>query len=64
MARRQWIAISFYIALILMCGGLLLISDFVGPAVRSSVLPVAAEGFRTALAAFVGALSVVMGGAK
>lgn len=61
MTRRQWAAIGLYVTLILLCAGLLLTADFVGPVVRESLLPVAAEGFRTSLAAFVGALSVLVG---
>lgn len=60
-ARRQAIAIGLYLTVILFCAALLLVANFVDPAVRDSLLPIAADGFRTALAAFVGALSVLMG---
>jgi len=64
MNKRQQIAVTVYIALTLLCAAMFVMAEFVGPSVRESIRPVAAEGFRTVLTAFVGALSVLMGSSK
>jgi hypothetical protein len=64
MNKRQQIAVMVYVALTLLCVLLFVMAEFVGPSVRETIRPVAAEGFRTVLTAFVGALSVLMGNSK
>jgi hypothetical protein len=64
MNKRQRLAVMIYIALTLLCASMFVLAEFVGPSVRESLRPVAAEGFRTVLTAFIGALSVLMGSSK
>jgi hypothetical protein len=61
MSTRQWIAVSLFLFLILFCAGLFVVADLVGPSVRETLKTVAADGFKTALAALIGALSVLVG---
>jgi threonine/homoserine/homoserine lactone efflux protein len=61
MSIRQWIAVSLFMFLVLLCAGLFIVADFVGPSVRETLKTVAADGFKTALAALIGALSVLVG---
>jgi len=61
MSRQQKIALAIYINLLLLCVVLIVLAEFLGPAVRASLLPVAVEGFKIVLAALVGALSAMLG---
>jgi hypothetical protein len=61
MTPVQKSALLVYFLLLLICGALIIGSDFLGPAVRTSLLPVATEGFKLVLAALVGAISTVLG---
>lgn len=58
----QKVALSIYFALLVICVALIICADFLGPTVRTSLLPVATEGFKVVLAALVGAVSAVLGG--
>ena len=64
MSTRQLIAVSMFMSLVLLCTGLFIVADFVGPSVRETLKTVAADGFKTALGALVGALSVLVGEKK
>jgi hypothetical protein len=65
MSDLQKIAISIGIGLLVICIALIILSDAVfGPVARAAVLPVATEGFKTVLAALVGAVSVMLGLAR
>lgn len=61
MSGLQKFALGVYLALLLLCVGLIVGAEFVGPTVRASLLPVAVEGFKLVLAALVGALSALLG---
>ena len=64
MSTRQLIAVSMFMSLVLLCTGLFIVADFVGPSVRETLKTVAADGFKTALGALVVALSVLVGEKK
>lgn len=61
MTGRQKQVLVVYGLLLLSCGALLLIANVLDPAARSVLLPTASDGFKTVLAAFVGALSAMLG---
>jgi len=64
MSYGQKIALLTYLFLLLVCVGLMIGADFLGPTARASVLPAATEGFKIVLAAFVGAISAILGNGK
>jgi hypothetical protein len=53
--------IVVYIGLLIMCTALIVLSDFLSPTVRATLLPVSSDGFKTVLGALVGAISVMLG---
>ncbi|MBV6658460.1 MAG: hypothetical protein KI785_11900 [Devosiaceae bacterium] len=59
MDRRTVVALFFL--LLLVCVGLIVLSQFSGPVLREQLLPVALDGFKMVLGAIVGALSALMG---
>jgi hypothetical protein len=61
MSQQQKIALSVYAALLLLCVCLIIGSEFLGPTVRASLLPVSVESFKLVLAALVGAISAMLG---
>lgn len=61
MGRRQRNVMIVFFLLLVMCVGLMVAADFLGPASRASIAPVASEGFKVVLAAMVGALSATLG---
>lgn len=61
MSIPQKVALTIYLALLLLCGLLIVGSEFLGPTVRAATLPVAIEGFKIVLAALVGAISALLG---
>ena len=61
MTGQQKVALSIFGGLLILCGALIISADFMGPIVRSSLLPVASEGFKIILGAMVGALSAILG---
>lgn len=61
MNTSQKFFLSLYILLLLLCAALMITADFLSPTVRASLLPISAEGFKTVLAALLGALSVMLG---
>lgn len=61
MNSAQRTFLGAYLLLLFVCGGLLLLSEVFGPAVRQAVIPVASDGFKTTLGAVLGALSVMLG---
>lgn len=61
MTGRQKQILVVYGLLLLSCGALLLISNALDPAARSILLPTASDGFKMVLAAFIGALSTMLG---
>jgi hypothetical protein len=64
MSAVQKSALFVYFVLLVTCIALIIGAEFVGPTVRSSLLPVATEGFKVVLAALVGAVSAVLGTGK
>ncbi|MFK8250198.1 hypothetical protein [Ancylobacter terrae] len=64
MTSSQRIAIIVFGSLLATCVALLIISNFLGPVAQESVASVSRDGFKTVLGAMVGALSVILGGAK
>lgn len=61
MTYPQKMALAIFGGLLLLCAGLVIAADFLGPSVRSSLLPAATEGFKIVLGAMVGALSAILG---
>jgi hypothetical protein len=59
--KGQRIIIAIYVGVLVLCAALLVAAEFVGPVTRQSLLPLASEGFKTVLAALVGALSTLLG---
>lgn len=57
----QKIVLAIFGALLILCAALIVAAEFLGPTVRSSLLPVASEGFKIVLGAMVGALSAIYG---
>ena len=60
----QKLAFSLYVLLILICTSLMICAEFLSPTVRTSVLPVASDGFKTVFGALVGAISVLAGAGR
>ena len=54
----------FYATLLTSCALLMIISDFLGPTARESILSVAPDGFKTVLGAIIGTLSAISGSSK
>ena len=61
MSQQQRIALGIYVGLLVLCVGLMIGAEFLGPTVRASLLPVAVDGFKMVLAALVGAISALLG---
>jgi hypothetical protein len=61
MTSVQKAALAIYGVLLAACICLIILADFLGPTVRTSLLPVATEGFKLVLAALIGAVSTVFG---
>jgi hypothetical protein len=61
MTSVQKSALGVYGVLLLICVGLIVGADFLGPTVRTSVLPIATDGFKTVLGALIGAISTLLG---
>jgi hypothetical protein len=57
--QRQFLAA--YSMLLLLCTGLIIASEFLGPSVRDTILPTASDGFKTVLGALLGAMSAMLG---
>lgn len=64
MSSAQWTILAIFLGLILLCSGLLIASQFLGPVTREQILPVASDGFKTVLGALVGALSAMLTGRR
>jgi hypothetical protein len=64
MTPSQRFFVALYVVLLLMCSVLIVISDFLSPTVRASLLPIASDGFKTVLGALLGAISVMLGTKK
>jgi hypothetical protein len=64
MTGIQKVALIIYASLLAVCVGLIVGAEFLGPTVRSSLLPVATEGFKLVLAALIGATSTLLGSAS
>lgn len=62
MSTAQKAAVGLYGSLIVLCVGLLLISNSLSPTVRETILPVAGEGLKTLIAALIGFASALAGG--
>jgi len=62
MTQTQKVAIGIYGAILVCCVVLMLVSDSVGPSRGQGIFDLASEGFKTALAALIGAGSILMGG--
>jgi hypothetical protein len=57
----QKVAICIYILLLLLCVGLLLFADRLGPTVQDTLIPTASEALKTVIGALIGAASMLMG---
>jgi hypothetical protein len=57
---QKWL-LTLYGVLLFSCAGMIFASEFLNPVVRQIILPIAADGFKTVLGAFLGALSLLMG---
>jgi hypothetical protein len=64
MSSVQKAALFVYFILLLICVALMIGAEFLGPTVRTSILPIATEGFKIVLAALVGAVSAILGTGK
>jgi hypothetical protein len=61
MSPSQRFFLALYVGLLLLCAALLVISNFLDPTVRSTLLPISSDGFKTVLGALLGAISVMLG---
>lgn len=61
MTNKQVAFISVYLILLLICGGLLVGSNYLDFESRDVVMPIAADGFKLVLGAMIGALSAMLG---
>ena len=61
MNPSQQLFVAIYVGLLLVCAALIVVSDFLSPTVRISLLPIASDGFKTVLGALLGAISVMLG---
>lgn len=64
MTQVQKFAIALYVFLLLLCVFMVFAADLTGPLIRESLRTVSTEGFKTVLAALIGALSILLGGAR
>jgi hypothetical protein len=64
MSTTQIVILAAYFVLLVLCVGMLVGAEFVGPTVRETMGPLASEGFKTVLGALVGSLSILLGGKK
>ena len=64
LTRFQKSILLIYFALLLTCIALLVGSEFLGPATRKEVLPIAADGFKLVLGALIGTLSTLVSSRK
>jgi len=61
MNPAQRFFIGLYVALLLLSVAMLIVSEFLDPSVRSQLLPISADAFKTVLGALLGAISVMLG---
>ena len=61
LTSAQKFFIGLYLFLLLFCAALLVLSDFLSPTVRGTLLPISSDGFKTVLGALLGAISVMLG---
>ena len=64
MTAVQKSALIVYFVLLLLCVALIISAQFLDPVVRTSLLPIASDGFKIVLAALIGAVSAVLGGGR
>jgi hypothetical protein len=64
MTKAQRMFLYFYGSLLIICILLMLVAEAFGPVTGQTVLPVAADGFKTVLGALLGALSAMLGAQK
>jgi hypothetical protein len=61
MTKPQKHFLYFYVGLLLVCIALMLMAEGFGPITGQTVLPIAADGFKTVLGALLGAISAMLG---
>jgi hypothetical protein len=62
MTKAQRSFLWFYVGLLLLCAVLMLGAEAFGPITGQTVLPVAADGFKTTLGALLGSISIMLTG--
>lgn len=64
MTKQQALVLGLFFLLVVLCGGLLIASDFLSNALGGKLADVAADSFKIVVSALVGALSATIGGRK
>ncbi len=61
MTRQQKAFLMVYFVLLIICAGLLILSNYLDFEVRDVLLPIAADGFKLVLGAIIGTISAMFG---